>query len=66
MVKNMTGFKTGKRIEQDDGYYRVRRGKLVRIPDEWVGRTLHPQHKRNRKEENIRGHKTRKGRGKRR
>lgn len=27
----------GVRLKLADGYYRVRRGKLVRIPDEWVG-----------------------------
>ena len=32
-----------KRIVKDDGVYRMRRGKLVRIPDEWVGQTVHPQ-----------------------
>jgi hypothetical protein len=28
----------GQRFKMKDGYYRVRRGKIVRIPDEWVGR----------------------------
>lgn len=27
-----------KRIEIDGTFYRVRRGKLVKIPDEWVGK----------------------------
>lgn len=27
----------GVRIKLADGYYRLRRGKLVRIPDKWVG-----------------------------
>lgn len=31
-------IKPGMRIKLGDGYYRLRRGKLVRIPDEWVGR----------------------------
>ncbi len=38
----------GKRIELEDGFYRERRGKLVKIPDEWVGDTLHEQTKRKR------------------
>ena len=29
-------------------HFRKRRGKMVRIPDEWVGQTLHPQTKRKR------------------
>lgn len=37
--------------------YRWRRGKLVRIPEEWVGRTVHPQ--------TIRKRKSKKGQGKR-
>lgn len=37
-----------KRIEIDGKYYRMRKGKLVQIPDEWVGHTLHPQTKRKR------------------
>ena len=37
-----------KRIEIDGKFYRYRRGKLVQIPDEWVGKTLHPQTKRKR------------------
>lgn len=32
-----------KRIEQDGKFYRVRRGMLVEIPPEWVGRTVYPQ-----------------------
>ena len=32
-----------KRIEIDGKYYRLRRGKLVEIPPEWVGSTAHPQ-----------------------
>lgn len=27
-----------KKIICDDGVYRIRRGKLVKVPDEWVGR----------------------------
>lgn len=37
-----------KRIEMEDGFYRERRGKMVRIPDEWVGETVHAQTKRKR------------------
>jgi hypothetical protein len=37
-----------KRIEIDGKFYRKRRGKLVEIPSEWVGETLHPQTKRKR------------------
>lgn len=33
----------------DGKRYRKRRGKLVQIPDEWVGKTVHPQTKRKRK-----------------
>ena len=39
---------TGKRIEVDGKFYRMRRGKLVQIPDEWVGTTVTPQTKRKR------------------
>lgn len=38
----------GKRIELDDGFYRERRGKLVKIPAEWVGETTHSQTQRKR------------------
>jgi hypothetical protein len=37
-----------RRIEIDGRFYRKRRGKLVEIPPEWVGQTLHPQAKRKR------------------
>lgn len=37
-----------KSIEIDGRVYRHRRGKLVQIPPEWVGRTLHAQSKRSR------------------
>ena len=33
-------MKKGKLIIRPDGFYRLRRGKLVRIPDEWVGRPV--------------------------
>ena len=32
-----------KRIIKDGKAYRIRRGELVQIPDEWVGQTVHPQ-----------------------
>lgn len=37
-----------KRIEIDGKFYRKRRGQLVEIPPEWVGKTTHKQtrHKR--------------------
>lgn len=31
-------LREGVRLKLADGYYRVRRGRLVRIPDKWVGR----------------------------
>lgn len=37
-----------KRIEQDGKFYRMRRGKLVEIPSEWVGRHPTVQTIRNR------------------
>lgn len=35
-----------KAIEIDGVFYRRRRGKLVAIPEEWVGQVTHPQTKR--------------------
>jgi hypothetical protein len=32
-----------KRIEKDGKFYRMRRGKLVEIPAEWVGEVAYPQ-----------------------
>lgn len=32
-----------KRIQIGNKFYRMRRGKLVEIPDEWLGKTTHPQ-----------------------
>ena len=32
-----------KRIEIDGVFYRRRRGKLIRIPDEWLGKVPDPQ-----------------------
>ena len=37
------------RIEIDGKFYRKRRGKLVEIPPEWVGKVTHPQTTRKRK-----------------
>ena len=37
-----------KRIEIDGKYFRVRRGKLVEIPSEWVGRYPSQKHIRQR------------------
>ena len=39
---------SGKRVELNGRFYRMRRGKMVRIPDEWVGETVHDQTKRKR------------------
>jgi hypothetical protein len=43
----------GKRIEIDGKFYRERRGKLVEIPQEWVGNVTHPQIIRNRPSKEI-------------
>ena len=37
-----------KRIQIGNQFYRMRRGKLVLIPNEWVGHTVHPQTMRKR------------------
>ena len=37
-----------KRIEKDGKFYRMRRGKLVEIPAEWVGEVVYPQTLRER------------------
>ena len=44
-----------KLIEKDGKYYRIRRGELVQIPDEWVGQTVHPQRIRKRPSKNGNG-----------
>lgn len=49
-----------KRVEIDGHFYRWRRGKLVQIPDEWVGKTLHPQTKRKRPSKQTGKHKNKK------
>ena len=38
-----------KRIEKDGKFYRMRRGKLVEIPAEWVGEVVHAQTMRERR-----------------
>lgn len=42
ILERITGqkFRPGKLIKMRDGFYRIRRGKIVRIPDEWVGRPV--------------------------
>ena len=47
-----------KRIEIDGKYYRIRRGALVQIPDEWVGQVPNPQTIRKRKSKQH-GHRKR-------
>lgn len=44
-------------IECDGSFYRMRRGKLVEIPEEWVGHTTHHQTIRKRKSKNGQGRK---------
>ena len=44
-----------RRIELDGKFYRMRRGELVRIPDEWVGNTVHPQSIRKRPSKKSQG-----------
>lgn len=38
-----------KRIEKDGKFYRMRRGELVEIPEEWVGKIVYKQTIRKRK-----------------
>ena len=47
--------RNGKLIEIDGKFYRKRRGKLVQIPDEWVGHTTHSQTIRKRKSKKDQG-----------
>lgn len=49
--------KSGKRVEVDGKFYRMRRGKLVEIPEEWVGNVTHPQSMRKRDSKNPSGKK---------
>jgi hypothetical protein len=51
--------KCRKRIDTPDGSFRKRRGKLVRIPDEWVGKTVDPQTIRKRKSKKSQGRRFR-------
>lgn len=53
-----------KRIEIDGKFYRMREGKLVEIPEEWVGVVTHPQtiKKRQSKGNNARKYKPKKRR----
>ena len=48
------------RIEKDGKFYRKRRGKLVEIPDEWVGHVTDPQTIRKRKSKKGQGRKFKK------
>lgn len=41
------------RIEKDGKFYRMRRGKLVEIPAEWVGQVVYPQTVRERASNRI-------------
>ena len=43
-----------KRIERDGKFYRIRRGKEVEIPEQWVGKTVHPQELRSRNSKRTR------------
>jgi len=43
-----------KLIETEEGYFRVRRGKLVRIPDEWVGNLPYSMTIRKRQSKKVR------------
>lgn len=43
-----------KRIEIDGRFYRMRRGKPVEIPSEWVGDVTHPQTIRKRPSKQVR------------
>ncbi|HEX8884781.1 MAG TPA: hypothetical protein VF797_09860 [Noviherbaspirillum sp.] len=42
-----------KRIEKDGKFYRMRRGKLVEIPAEWVGQVVYPRTVRERASNRI-------------
>ena len=47
-----------KRIQADNKFFRLRRGKLVEIPADWIGKVTHPQTIRKRASKKI--HKLRK------
>lgn len=44
---------TMKRMERDGKFYRMRRGKLVEIPAEWVGQVVYPRTVRERASKRI-------------
>ena len=48
-----------KRVEKDGKFYRLRRGELVEIPDEWVGKVIHPQKIRKRQSKRGQGRRFR-------
>jgi hypothetical protein len=54
--------KTSKRIEIEGLFFRYRRGRLVEIPPEWVGKVTDPATIRQRKSKMI--HKHRRGKPK--
>lgn len=41
------------RIDRDGRSYRLRRGRLVEIPPEWVGKVTHPQTRAKRPSKRI-------------
>ena len=47
--------RASKRIEIAGKFYRMRKGKLVQIPPEWVGNVTHPQTIRKRPSKRNRG-----------
>jgi hypothetical protein len=53
------GFNARKRIEVNGKAYRMRRGKLVEIPEEWVGKVTHPQTIRKRPSKKCQGRRFR-------
>ncbi len=44
-------------IEQDGKHYRMRRGKLVEIPEEWLGKTTSKKTIRQRKSKRLHKHR---------
>jgi hypothetical protein len=53
------GHAARKRVDIEGKAYRKRRGKLVEIPPEWVGKTTHPQRIRKRKSKKNQGRRFR-------
>ena len=53
-----------KRIKMGDKYYRYRRGELVEIPIEWVGKTPNKNQMNNRKSRRYMSRRTRKNKNK--